>query len=198
MAVRLEQSVTSKHPAWMVGARSAAPSPVGCSQVSREQGDGVGRVGGHWCPPKGRTDASDTQPAVWLPSRLLRFLSVSLPVWPKRPVPQQPYAVSNVSQPSPGEQPRRQVPINSLAWPSPRSGSVRPTDRAPGQRLSRCQPRGRSRHEGPQERRALRGLSGEPLGPPDPRSWPADESGPPRNGAPGKTGARLRHVRQTK
>lgn len=87
---------TCEHPAWMVGAaRDAAPRPVGCSWSSLGAGrtgwDGVGGTGAR--PGQDQT-CPDTQPAVWLPSRLLRFLSVSLPVWPKRPVPQQPCAVS--------------------------------------------------------------------------------------------------------
>lgn len=57
VAVRLEQSVTSKHPAWMVGAaRVAAPSPVGCSWSFPGAGeDGVGRGGGALVPAQGRT-----------------------------------------------------------------------------------------------------------------------------------------------
>ena len=87
---------TCEHPAWMVSAaRDTAPRPVGCSLSSLGAGrtgwDGVGGTGAR--PGQDQT-RPDTQPAVWLPSRLLRFLSVSLPVWPKRPLPQQPCAVS--------------------------------------------------------------------------------------------------------
>lgn len=57
VAVGLEQSVTSKHPAWMVGAaRVSAPSPVGCSWSFPGAGeDGVGRGGGALVPAQGRT-----------------------------------------------------------------------------------------------------------------------------------------------
>lgn len=57
VAVGLEQSATSEHPAWMVGAaRDAAPSPVGCSWSFPGAGeDGVGRGGGAPVPAQGRT-----------------------------------------------------------------------------------------------------------------------------------------------
>lgn len=123
-------------------------------------------MGGHWCPPKAGPDASRHTArslAAELPPPV--FLSLPPSLAEEACAPAALRRVSALVSLALGEQPRRQVPINSLAWPSPRSGSVRPTDRARVSASAGVPAQGKGRHEGPQERRAHRGLSGEPPGP---------------------------------
>lgn len=154
-------------------AGDAAPGPVGWSSSSPspgwDGGAGVGRGRGHQCPPRAGPDSCYSQPAVWLPEHLLRLLSVSLPVWPARPVAVKSRALcQHVSQPSRlGEPPRRRVPINFLAWPGPPRGAreVQRQSRGPERQRHGHQPRGRAGTRGPQEQRAHCGLPGMPSEP---------------------------------
>lgn len=149
--------------------------------VSWDQGwTGWDGGGGHPGPAQGRTRRVPTlsrrsgcrespPPASLSPSQ-----SGQRGLCPGRPAPCQ-----RVSQPSrPGEPPRRRVPINSPAWPSPPSGAREAHRQSPARASApRAPAKGQVRHEGPLEQRACRGLPGCPLSPPD-RGRPADEPGP--------------------
>lgn len=135
-----------------------------------DQGRGGGREEALGGPGQDQTRHS-AQPGTWLP-RVSQSPSQSgqRGLWPVKSC----ALCQRVSQPShPAEPPRRRVPINSPAWPSPASGA----QEAHRQRRARsCQPQapaqGQGRSRGPAA--ASRGC---PLHPPD-RGWPAMSPGP--------------------
>lgn len=120
---------------------------------------GAGTVGGAPVRTQGGTRrVPHTAGRLASERHLLQFLSVSLPVWPARPVARKGLRPVSARQSAsvPGQPPRPRILINSRQWPACQEGPVGPTSRARawshgavGARLEAGQTRGTTGPRGP-------------------------------------------------